>query len=50
MNIVNNFLNFYNNRTELMQIQKANDEKMEKLECKDIIVMFLLFERNKTDK
>ena len=43
MNIVNNFLNFYNDRKELMQIQRINYEKMEKLNCKDIIVMFLLF-------
>lgn len=48
MNIINNFLNFYNDRKELMVIQKANDEKMEKLPCKNILVTFLLFERNKT--
>jgi hypothetical protein len=48
MNILNNFLNFYNDRKELMVIQKANDKQIEKLSCKDILVNFLLFERNKT--
>ena len=48
MNVINNFLNFYNDRKELMVIQKANDEKMGKLTCKDVLVTFLLFERNKT--
>ena len=48
MNVINNFLNFYNDRKELMVIQKANDEKMGKLTCKHVLVTFLLFERNKT--
>lgn len=45
MNMINDFLN---NRKELTIIQRNNDEKMRHLECKDIVAIFLLFERHRT--
>ncbi len=48
MNIINDYLNFYNKRKELMVIQESNDKKLLNLFCKDVVVFFLLFERNNT--
>ncbi len=48
MNTINDYLNFYNKRKELMTIQESNDKKLLNLFCKDVVVFFLLFERNNT--
>jgi len=45
---MNIFNNFYLARKELTILQESNDNKISKLYCKDFLVMFLLFERNKT--
>ena len=48
MNTINNFLNFYSDRKRLMKIQDNNDSKLKNLNCKDVLAMFLLFEREIT--
>ncbi len=48
MNIINNLTSFFKDRNELMKIQEANDLKMEKLDCKDVIASFIFYERKRT--
>jgi hypothetical protein len=43
-----NLFNFYTQRKQLMDIQMENDSKMAGLPCKEVLAMFLLYERGRT--